>query len=437
MEILEKNNKFLNLVFDKWKGDEEIYNCIDSTENLSFNDVTGFFDFYERYYFEHLNYPRHSIPIKKWKIEDVYKNPDKKFYYAIKTGYGLKELFEERNLDLSDDVKKCFRSCNNIIFLHIREHESSFIYDLKSLKKYLETHDLPPNQFLLINNGSKIKELVNSLDLKILNYKLKLIQITSSSIFSEMNSQFISNKIGKFFLCFNKNPKKHRYGLISALDYFGILEDVNWSLISKFNETEFDRFKEFFNDKLYSKINFHKFKDISLKESDFEKNKGFFNDDMSVNFKNFPELQKGAGASGGLMLPEFSYIYENSYFNIVTESIFEDMFDTIHITEKSIRPFYFHMFPIFVATAGHVQQMRKEFNFDFFDDVINHEYDNITNQKDRLDFILNEIKRIHSNKDFFIDFYKKNRDRFEKNKEIVINLSNDLSDYKFFQSLLN
>lgn len=437
METHESTDKFLNLVYDKWEGNSEIYNCADSTENLSFNDVSGFIDFYERYYFEHLNFPRHPFPIKKWKIEDVYKNPNKKFYYAIKTGFGFNELIESRNFDLSNTVKQCFKNCKNIFFLHIREHESEFIQDLESLNKYLEKHNLPKNQFVLINNGSKVAELNKKYNSAILNYKLNLIQITSSSIFAEMNSNYIEEKSGKFFLCFNKNPKKHRYGLICALDYFDILKDTNWSLIAKTDESDFTRFKDFFIKDLYNKINFKKFKDVSLKESDFENGKGFFNDDMTVNYQDFPELERGGGASGGLMIPEFSYIYENSYFNIVTESIFEDMFDVIHITEKSIRPFYFYMFPIFVATKGHVKKMREEFDFDFFDDIIDHGYDDIDDQKERLTFVVNEINRIYNNKELFIEFYIKNKYRFEKNKQKVIELSNDVTDYNFFKSLLS
>ena len=34
--------------------------------------------------------------------------------------------------------------------------------------------------------------------------------------------------------------------------------------------------------------------------------------------------------------------------------------------------------------------------------------------------IVSEIKRIHNNKEFFIEFYKNNRDRFEHNRKVFL-----------------
>ena len=45
----------------------------------------------------------------------------------------------------------------------------------------------------------------------------------------------------------------------------------------------------------------------------------------------------------------------------------------------------------------------------------NNDYDEEENHRDRLFKFVKEIKRINDNREFFIDFYKNNRVRFEEN----------------------
>lgn len=437
METQESTNKFLNLVFENWDGDESLPNCLEFAGNEEFNISDGFFHFYERYYHEHLGYNINSIPIKKWKTTDIQSNQDKKLFFPIKTSFPLKRLIVDDNFDLSDDIKESLKKFSNFSVLFIREHESEFEEDLVSLQKYIDLNNLPANQFIVLTNNFNLENIIIKNNIRFNVHKLNLLQLTSTSIFSEMKSTFNSDKSGKFFLCFNKFPKKHRVSTIALLDYYNLLNDVNWSMIGQVYQWEKHHYKPLFNDEMLEKINFEKYKDLELKESDFEIGKNYFNSDMSVNYQDFEKIERGGGASGGLMLPEFDFIYKESYVNIVTESIFEDMWNSIHITEKSFRPFYFNLFPIFVATHNHVKTIRDNYGFDLFDDMIDHSYDEEPNQIKRLEMIINEIRRIHKNKDKFIDFYKNNQHRFENNQNIVRNLSNDTKDYFYFKSLLS
>jgi len=437
MEIQESTNKFLNLVFNNWESDREICNLSDYIGNNGFNDPSGMFDFYERYYFEHLGYDRHSIPTKKWKLQDVYDNPNIQFYYAIKTNFGLKDIFVDRNGRFDDEVIECFKKCKNITFMYIREHESETREDFDALKKYINDNQLLENQFLIISNNPNIRNYIQETNSEIQFHKLNLLKITSSSVFSEVQTVFLKNKNGKFFSCFNKNPKRHRYTLLSVLDYYNLLDDTNWSLIGKVHNTDKYSYKNYLPKELWEKIDFTKFGEVELKESDYETNLGYFNADLSVNYEDFPKLPRGGGASGGLMLPEFINTFENNYVNIVTESIFDDVTETIHITEKSIRPFYFYMFPLILSTPYHIKYMKENYGFDFYDDIIDHSYDLEKNQSKRMEMFINEILRIYNNKELFIDFYKNNKERFENNKKIVESLSNDTNDYQFFKKILN
>jgi hypothetical protein len=437
METQESTDKFLNLVFNRWEGETEIYNLSDYIGNQDFNNPAGFFDFYERYYFEHLGYPRYSLPIKKCNLSDVYKNPQKEYFYAIKTQFGLKEIFKDRKAKFDQDVLDCFKECKNITFMYIREHESETREDFDALKNFIIENELSELQFLILSNNPNVQNYLNESKSEIRFHKLNLLKITSSSVFREVETKFLENKSGKFFSCFNKNPKRHRYSLLLALDYYKLLDDVNWSLIGKTHSVDRNVFYNFLPESLWEKIDFTKFENIELKESDYEISKGYFNSDLSVNNKDFPKILKGGGASGGLMLPEFINTFVNNYFNIVTESIFEDFTQTIHITEKSVRPFYFYQFPLILATHGHVKYMKENYGFDFYDDIIDHSYDDEPNQSKRIGMIIDEILRINNNKEFFVNFYKNNKERFENNKKIVESLSNDDNDFNFFKSILN
>jgi hypothetical protein len=71
-----------------------------------------------------------------------------------------------------------------------------------------------------------------------------------------------------------------------------------------------------------------------------------------------------------------------------------------------------------------------------FEDVINHSYDDVVDDRDRLFEIMKEIKRLNENKEKIKEFYKKNYDRFEKNKNIIFDILKNADDYKFFRSLI-
>ena len=71
-----------------------------------------------------------------------------------------------------------------------------------------------------------------------------------------------------------------------------------------------------------------------------------------------------------------------------------------------------------------------------FEDVINHSYDDVVDDRNRLFEIMKEIKRLNENKEKIKEFYKKNYDRFEKNKNIIFNILKNTDDYRFFRSLI-
>jgi len=124
---------------------------------------------------------------------------------------------------------------------------------------------------------------------------------------------------------------------------------------------------------------------------------------------------------------------ENSYFNLTTETEFQT--DHIHISEKSFKGFYALQFPMILASPFHIKEIKKKYDFDFFDDVVDHSYDEETDHRERLFKFAKEVKRISDNKQFFIDFYKNNKERFMENNRKVIELVSDKTDENFLKKL--
>jgi hypothetical protein len=78
--------------------------------------------------------------------------------------------------------------------------------------------------------------------------------------------------------------------------------------------------------------------------------------------------------------------------------------------------------------------MKELYGYDFFDDIIDHSYDDVVDNKERLDMVLNEILRVSNNEDTIIKFYKSNKTRFEQNKMITQELKN-INETNFFYNL--
>lgn len=435
MAIQEKNKK-INLVYDNWNKTTPKHNLVAFLGSGSFRDERYFFEFYERFFFEQLGYEK-SLPCKRYRIEDVYSNTEKTFFYGLKTSLSLEEIFCVRNATFSKQLLKCLKECDNIKVLFIREHESETFSDFKCLVNFLNKNGISENKFVILSNNPKSKEYRDKLNSNIEIHKLNLLSLTSSSVFNELGSNFVANKKGKFFVCHNKSPKPHRIATLSFLKANNILEDTNWSMITPLRTSEED-FKRYFSESDYE-LYYSSIKDILESKPKYSDNENETMVDDNGDFKrdDFPHLEGAGGASGGMMIREEHETHQNSYVSIITESMFDDVFDTIHITEKSLRPFYFYQIPIIVSSYNHIKYMEQEFGLDFYRDVVDHSYDEEPNQVIRLKKIADEVKRLYQNKNQIIEFYKQNQDRFEKNKQIIANLPNNDSDYKFFKTFLS
>lgn len=83
--------------------------------------------------------------------------------------------------------------------------------------------------------------------------------------------------------------------------------------------------------------------------------------------------------------------------NVIVESSQQherDRWSSLFITEKSFKAFAMLQIPIWLAVPGLVECVRN-LGFDVFDDVVDHSYDLVTDQQQRMVLVLNEIQRLN------------------------------------------
>jgi hypothetical protein len=416
----------LNLVYDNWNGDNPILNGKIQYSNKFFWDIEEFVNSY----INSFSGSQSKIMVKNCKISEVYENPNQKYYYFIgHASISIDEIIKDNKI-ITDEIKQCLRSCNNFNLVFFSHHES----DNENGFKILNNSDLPKKQIYLVNNNYKLNEYVNDYNSQIkIHSVMYLPVVVSSTLYILSGAKFSFDKKERFFMCFNRGPKIHRYSLLAFMLKHNLLNDSNWSFIPNFFSIyDFENYRQIFNvdeiknyDKEIKTLN-----ELKLKISDYEKTELSFDDNNEITVLN-PKYKNV------LLPPEIPENYINSYVNLVTETKFFDNENVIQISEKSFKPFFYYQFPMILATHHHIKAMKEKYDFDFFDDVIDHSYDNEPNQKKRFNLFVNEVQRLHDNKENLIEFYRNNQLRFEINKNKVISIMNNYSDYTFFRSLID
>lgn len=105
-------------------------------------------------------------------------------------------------------------------------------------------------------------------------------------------------------------------------------------------------------------------------------------------------------------------LYQSSLVEIISETLFET--DLISITEKYLNSVYGCNFPIIIGPPGSIKYLR-DLGFDVFDDVVEHDYDNITNHAQRLVQAIELNKQLILDRDLAYKLWNKNQQRFLNN----------------------
>jgi hypothetical protein len=117
----------------------------------------------------------------------------------------------------------------------------------------------------------------------------------------------------------------------------------------------------------------------------------FANPNLAISRDDLHELYSPNTHDAGASADFDSDDYATTAIEVVLETLFDD--SRHHLTEKSLRPIACGRPFILMATPGSLQYL-KQYGFETFDGLIDETYDTITDPRERMVAITQEIKRI-------------------------------------------
>ena len=319
----------------------------------------------------------------------------------------------------SDELINYINNGLKVIIFNVNEtiREDAF----EEFITYLKNKNIEEKNIYFLVNNWKIDLYKKKYNSNINYHNPIFLHKVHSEILQANKVNFVKNK--KFyFMCHNNKMWLHRYLMVSLLHYNNFLKDTDYSVINcdNYSSKHDDYLKKHANSSLQH---------VMLTDDELEKySKSFMFVKELNNKRSYYETNLESIDSNFIETKTF----EQSFINIVNETDFDDK--TIHITEKSLKPFYYYQYPIFVAPYEHCKYLR-DYGFDFFDDIIDHSYDNEKNNKKRIFMIIEELIRIKDNIGFFKNNYSNFKSRFIKNQKIVMDLVNLDNDKNYLKRL--
>jgi hypothetical protein len=116
-------------------------------------------------------------------------------------------------------------------------------------------------------------------------------------------------------------------------------------------------------------------------------------------------------------------LYKNSFIEYITATQYEK--PLLQIDEKYLNSQLGCNFPIFLAGSGFVKLLR-DYGFDVFDDILNHNYDKELDPKIRMEKAFNDNLHLFSDKDRIKNIWCDNKTRFQHNVDLSLKLKDQL-----------
>tara|TARA_B100001939_G_scaffold193466_1_gene166337 strand:+ start:5219 stop:6388 length:1170 start_codon:yes stop_codon:yes gene_type:complete len=321
----------------------------------------------------------------------------------------LSWISNDNNEIFSDELITLINKGVQVVFFNINEpyHYSDF----KNFINYCKDKNIKEENIHFFVNNKRIENWLVEFNSKITFHFPYYQLIEHSNILQENEINFCKDKKRFKFLCHNNKIHIHRFSTLILLHHYKILEDTDYSCVKNvglgfgknLQNTLGKDYSQYSNSVDYILQNREK---LSHYEKNFVKESI---DSKIIKIKTFKE----------------------TYCNIVTETHYLE--DVVHITEKSLKPFYYFQFPIIIASFGHVKTLKELYNLDFFDDIIDHSYDNEKDNIKRFKLILNEIIKLQ--KIITPELYNKNKDRFIKNHKLICDIINIKKDTHYIKKL--
>ena len=156
----------------------------------------------------------------------------------------------------------------------------------------------------------------------------------------------------------------------------------------------------------------------------------FANKKFQIHLHNLEQIYPANTADSGSSADYCGSDYAACGIEIVLETLFDDT--RWHLTEKALRPIACGKPFILAATPGSLQYLRN-YGFETFVGLIDESYDLITNSRERLDAVIQEMKRISAlDADAKQVLYTKLHEIAQRNKQRFFNSMVDqvLDEYK-------
>ena len=372
---------------------------------------------------DHLNIPFYKIQISDLK-DDSY------FILPICCG-GLNSYLDIKDDGLSggntflyfldDRVRNLIRDNNGYILInylhegHIRQE------NYKELHNELLNYNIPANKVIFVSsnvNGKKQYEtfcdnmplltkskihiieanhmLESSVDIYnyVLddNYNKNLDEVFpyKQSFVNKQDLDDMRDTIReKYFLCYNRVIREYRLALVAMIYKMGLQDKGIISLGAKEVDSAFggvwpDYISDFIEDKKQNEIvsdAVEKIKPLYPIDAD---------SDIDANWI-YKDGERWGGAVG--QWSNFSHQYKRIYFNIVTESCYNE--DCIYMSEKIFKPIS-NLVPFIIVSTPFFLKKLREIGYKTFHPWINESYDEEVDNDKRFFMILDEIKRLCS-----------------------------------------
>jgi hypothetical protein len=177
----------------------------------------------------------------------------------------------------------------------------------------------------------------------------------------------------KKFLFLNRTLRPHRVALLALLQKQQLLDNCHYSFNTPIPDHMLDAVKD-------------KFADVA---------------DVSLAVPKYLDFTDGIIRNNTYPVHDAPVIqfYNQTLFSIVTETEQYNQLTSFNevpylfLTDKTFKTFSLHHVPILSAGFGNVKYLRDS-GFDVFDDIVNHSYDYIINDVDRMAAVVKEVARL-------------------------------------------
>lgn len=399
--------------------------------NLIYDDINVTQVFLKDYMESYLSISNYKLV----HIDDIESVKDENsIYLYFHFDYLINQINLFGGLPLSEDVIQKMHQYPKLYVVFLNDSESDTDDAIRLVDIEIKRNNLNSNRFYISNWNQSLHESKERHNSEINVHIFNRGDHIMAGNFIRHGCDFVEDK-EFLFMNLNRNIKNHRFLFLCFLKKYNILDDTDWSWLRGF-EMKVDAFKsqhgELLPDWYYFQI-FDKSQIDNLKPEieyirsvDIKKSK--LEQDVQIDFPPYHlDWEK---------MWELNP-YKNSYINIVGETNYLNE-NVVVICEKTYTPLYFCQIPIFLASPGHVKKIKELYGFDLFDDLINHDYDNEPDHGKRMLMVLDEVKKLHSNKEQVIEFYKNNKERLLSNKNKFYELKNRVQlDVDFFNGIAN